>query len=235
MTDITEEKQIETTTEPSEVEAEATETAEVAAVAAPAKRSRVRGKKYVEARSMVDRTQVYPITQAIELLKTTSYAKFGGTVSAHLNLKRELKPVDVTFPHSTGKEVRVAIASDAILADLAEGKVEFDVLLTTPELMPKLAKFARLLGPKGLMPNPKTGTVTSDPEAKKAQLQGGAATLRGEKKAPLMHVRLGKVSQPSEELVANLQALLAALPPNSILKLTIASSMSPGIKVQTTI
>lgn len=197
-----------------------------------AKKSRVRSKKYVEARSMVDRTITYPVNQAIDLLKTTSYAKFGGTVMVHINLKREIKPFDVTLPHSTGQEVRVAVADEQVLADLAEGKINFDVLLATPDKMPKLAKFARLLGPKGLMPNPKNGTVTSDPEAKKAQLQGGAMNVRPEKKAPLMHIRIGKVSQPSEELAANLTALLTAMPPNSMTKVTIAATMSPGIKVQ---
>lgn len=196
------------------------------------KRGRVRGKKYVEARSMVDRTIAYPVSQAIELLKNTSYSSFDGTVMVHVNLKKEIKPFGVTLPFSTGKQLRVAITDEQVLADLAEGKIEFDVLLATPDMMPKLAKFARLLGPKGLMPNPKTGTVTSDPEAKKASLSGGAMSVRPEKKAPLLHVRIGKVRQSSEELVANLNALLAALPPNSAVKVTIAATMSPGIKVQ---
>lgn len=199
---------------------------------APKKKGRVRGQKYVEARSMVDRTIAYPATQAIDLLKTTSYAKFGGTVTVHINLKREIKPFDVTFPYSTGKTARVVIADDQVLADLAEGKIEFDVLITTPDRMPKLAKFARLLGPKGLMPNPKNGTVTSDPEAKKKQLEGGATSIKPEKKANLMHIRLGKVSQGSEELAGNLSALLAAMPPNSVAKVTVAPTMGPGIKVQ---
>lgn len=232
MADIINENELiqdETTLEENSTEAEAPVVEEV-----KPKKGRVRGKKYVEARSMVDRTISYPVNQAVDLLKTTSYAKFGGTVMAHINLKREIKPFDVTLPFSTGKEVRVAIADDQILSDLAEGKIEFDVLLTTPDKMPKLAKFARLLGPKGLMPNPKNGTVTSDPEAKKILLQGGATSIRPEKKAPLMHIRLGKVSQPSEELAANLNALLAAMPINSVVKVTIAATMSPGIKVQYT-
>ncbi len=196
------------------------------------KKGRIRGQKYISARSMVDRTIAYPVSQAVDLLKTTNYSKFDGTATVHINLKREIKPFDVTLPFSTGKTVRIAIADDQVLADLAEGKIEFDVLITTPDKMPKLAKFARLLGPKGLMPNPKNGTVTTDPEAKIKQLQGGAISIKPEKKAPLMHIRLGKISQPSEELAGNLSALLEAMPPNSMLKVTLAGTMSPGIKVQ---
>lgn len=200
--------------------------------AAPAvKKERVRGRKYVEARGNVDRTISYPIEQAVELIKSTSYSNFDGTVTAHINLRKEMKPFDVNMPFSTGQSLRVAIANDEILAQLAEGVIEFDVLLTKPDMMGKLAKFARLLGPKGLMPNPKNGTVTSDPEAKKASLMSGAVTIKPERKAPLMHVRLGKVSQPASELAANLEALLKATGINAT-KVTLAATMSPGVKVQ---
>lgn len=195
-----------------------------------AKKARVRGKKYVEARSMVDRTIAYPAAQAVELVKSTSYSKFDGTLMAHINLKKEIKPFDLTFPYTTGQSLRVAIANDEVLAQLAEGVIEFDILITKPDMMSKLAKFARLLGPKGLMPNPKNGTVTSDPEAKKASLMSGAVTIKPERKAPLMHVRLGKMSQPTEELTANLLALMGSVATQS-LKVTIAATMSPGVKV----
>lgn len=198
-----------------------------------AKKSRVRGKKYVEARSMVDRTIAYPALQAVELVKSTSYSKFDGTLMAHVNLKKEIKPFDLAFPYSTGKSVRVAIASEELLAKLNDGIIDFDVLLTKPDMMSKLAKYARLLGPKGLMPNPKNGTVTSDPEAKKASLMSGAVTIKPERKAPLMHVRIGKMSQPTEELAANLIALMNSVS-NQALKVTIAATMSPGVKVALT-
>ncbi len=195
-----------------------------------AKKTRVRGKKYVEARGMVDRTIAYPATQAIELLKATSYSKFDGTVMVHINLKKEMKPFELTFPHSTGQSVRVAIADEALLEKLAQGEIDFDVLLTKPDMMSKLAKYARLLGPKGLMPNPKNGTVTQDPEAKKASLMSGAVTIKSERKAPLMHVRIGKVSQDTQELSENLTALITAVGMQAT-KVTIAATMSPGVKV----
>lgn len=207
------------------------EVAESLEAAAPVKRAaRVRGKKYVEARGMVDRTTTYSAAQAIELVKATSYSKFDGTIMVHVNLKKELKPFELSLPHSTGQTLRVAIANDEILADLAQEKIEFDVLLTTPQMMPKLAKFARLLGPKGLMPNPKNGTVTTDPESKKASLMGGAITVKPERKAPLLHFRLGKASQSSQELTENLEALLHAVALQAT-KVTIAATMSPGVKV----
>lgn len=195
-----------------------------------AKKVRVRGKKYVEAKSQVDRTIAYPAAQAVELIKATSYSKFDGTLIVHINLKKELKPFDLTFPYTTGQSVRVAIADDALLAQLNDGIIDFDVLLTKPDMMSKLAKYARVLGPKGLMPNPKNGTVTSDPEAKKASLMGGAVSIKPERKAPLMHIRIGKLSQPTEELTANLLALMASVNTQT-LKVTIAATMSPGVKV----
>jgi len=208
--------------------------AEGAVEAAPVEKSpRERSRKYREARSQVDRTTEYSTAQAVEFVKRLSYSKFAGTVTAHINLKRELKQIELTFPYSTGKELRVAVANDAILEQLAGGEITFDVLVSDPKFMPKLAKFARLLGPRGLMPNPKTGTVSTDPEAKKKALESGALTIRPEKKANLMHIRIGTTSQAVEELQANLETLIRAVNPLNIEKVTIAATMSPGIKVQT--
>jgi len=191
-----------------------------------------RGKKYVEARSRVDRTRTYPLMEAISLVKSTSYSGFDGTISAHLNLTKEINPVEVSFPHSTGKNIRVAIVDEEILDQIAKEEIAFDVLLAKPAMMPKLTRYARFLGPRGLMPNPKNGTVTSDPETKKASLLAGAVVVRAEKKAPLLHVRIGKVSQPENELQANLEALIKAINPVNIAKITLAATMGPGVKVQ---
>lgn len=211
---------------------EALETEEVV-VAAPSKaQEKVRSKKYVAARSRVDRTRAYPLDEALSLLKQASYSRFDGTVSAHINLLREIPPSEVTFPHSVGKQVRVAIVDAEVLEKIAQEVIEFDVLLTTPAMMPKLAKYARFLGPRGLMPNPKNGTVTSDPEAKMASLQAGSVIIKTEKKSPLMHVRVGKISQSETDLAENIQALLKAVNIQNVAKLTLAATMSPGIKVQ---
>lgn len=218
-------------------EAAAEEVAEVveeAPVAVEAKAPKTRSQRYQAARGQVDRTISYPVDQAIEMVKKTSYSKFEGTITAHLNLapKREFKNVEVAMPHSTGKDIVVAIANEEVLENLQSGVINFDVLLATPETMPKLAKYARLLGPRGLMPNPRNGTVTSDPETKKASLQGGTVSVKAEKSAPLMHVRVGKTKQATEQVAGNIEALLKALGPGAVVKLTLSATMSPGVKVQ---
>ena len=116
------------------------------------------------------------------------------------------------------------------MTDIEAGKIDFDVLVASPEFMPKLAKFARVLGPKGLMPNPKNGTLTPKPEIKKKELEAGKFNLKTEKKAPLMHLSIGKMDMSSKELTENLEALLKALN-GKLLKVSIAASMSPSVKV----
>jgi large subunit ribosomal protein L1 len=138
--------------------------------------------------------------------------------------------VSLTLPHSTGKSVRVAIASDEVIAKIQAGEIDFDVLVAHPSFMPKLAKFAPVLGPKGLMPNPKNGTLTPNPEAAQKKLEAGTVTVKTEKKAPLMHVRIGKNSMETAQLTANLETLLKTLK-GKVLSMAIASSMSPGVKV----
>ncbi len=181
-------------------------------------------------RSQVDKTKLYDPFAAINLQKL-SYSKFDGTITADLLVQELGNQVNLTFPHSTGKTVKVAIASDAVIADIEAGKVEFDVLISSPEFIPKLAKHARVLGPKGLMPNPKNGTITKQPEEKKKELEAGQITLKTEKKQPVMHVSIGKVSMDTKDLVENVQALIEALG-NKLLKMTLSASMSPGVKVK---
>lgn len=196
----------------------------------PAKK-KTRSKKYQSARGQVDRTKTYPLAEAVSLVKKTSYAKFNGTIIADLILRDQKVSVKVSFPHSTGKTRRVVIATDALLKNIAAGKLDFDVLIAKPEMMAAIAKHARVLGPKGLMPNPKDGTVTADPEKKKAELEGGATTIKTEKKAPLMHVIIGKTAQKEDELVANAKALIDAIGGKRLVKLVLSATMSPGIKV----
>ena len=209
-----------------EVSAESPATSETKAKKVRAGRS----PRYREVRALVDRAKLYPMTEAFDLVKKASYSKFAGTISVDLVLKDTSNQINVVFPHSTGKQLRVAIVDDALLADVEAGKIDFDVLLTTPQYMPKLAKLARILGPKGLMPNPKNNTIVSDPEKAKAELLGGKTVLKTERKAPLLHATLGKTTTATADLVDNLQALIKATD-GKTLKCTVSATMSPGVKV----
>lgn len=195
------------------------------------KKPRLRGRRYKFARSIVDRTITYPLDRAIELLKKTSICRFDGTITAHLNLKETGINKEITFPHSTGKQTIVAIATDATLKKVEKGKIDFDILLATPDQMKNITKVAKILGPKGLMPNPKNKTITEKPEARKKELESGKTQVKTESKNPLMHVTIGKTSHKDKHLIENVTALIKAVESRNIKKLTLASTMSPGVKV----
>ncbi|OGG35153.1 hypothetical protein A2363_01075 [Candidatus Gottesmanbacteria bacterium RIFOXYB1_FULL_47_11] len=197
----------------------------------------MRSKRYVEAASLVDKTKTYPLPDAVSLVKQTSSTKFDGTIELHINLnpvslgeKKDYRGA-VVLPHGTGKQVRVVIADDAVLADVEAGKINFDILVAHPSMMPKLAKVARILGPKGLMPNPKTGTVTADTEKRAKELATGSVNFKTEPDQPIIHMVVGKVSFDEKKLVDNLGAIFTAIGKNKIAKATLSSSMGPGIKI----
>lgn len=194
-------------------------------------RKRARSRKYRLARTQIDKTKSYPLTEAVVLAKRSSISRFDGNLEAHLNLTQSNLRLTVSFPYSTGSRQKVAIASEALLNQLDQGVVDFNILLSTPEFMPKLLKYAKILGPHGLLPNPKTGTITPDPAKTKQELESGTLQVKSEAKAPLMHLVLGQLSQPDEQLVANLKALIQAVTPKRILKLTLAPTMGPSLKV----
>lgn len=192
------------------------------------------GKAIRASKSKVDSQKKYGIEEAVKLLKSTNITKFVSTVTIHLNLVTKDAPtrVELTFPHMAGTAKRVAIVSDELLKDIEKGKIDFDILVTSPAFMPKLAKYAKLLGPKGLMPSPKAGTVTPDPEKKAKEFAAGKTMVKAEAKFPLMHVTVGKIDQKEAELIANIKALLDAVKLKNVTKATLASTMSPGIKLQ---
>ncbi len=194
------------------------------------KKAHMRSSKYRVVRSQVDKTKLYEPSVAIDLIKKLSYTKFDGMITAHAVVKEEGMSASLTLPHSTGKSIRVAIVTDELLKDIADGKIEFDALVAAPQFMPKLARFAPVLGPKGLMPNPKNGTLTANPEAAKKKLEAGTTTIKTEKKAPLFHIQIGKVSMPTKELTANLEAVIKVLS-LKLDRIIIAATMSPGVKV----
>lgn len=192
------------------------------------------GKAIRAAKSKVDPQKKYGIEEAVKLLKSTNITKFAATITLHLNLVAKDAPtrVEVTFPFMAGAAKKVAIVTDELLKDLEKGKIEFDILVTSPAFMPKLAKYAKILGPKGLMPSPKSGTVTATPEKKAKEFELGKTVVKAEAKFPLMHVTIGKINQAETELVANIRSLLEAVKLKNVTKATLASTMSPGIKLQ---
>lgn len=201
------------------------------------KKARVRSKRYIEAASFVDKTKTYPLAEAISLVKKTSLTKFDGSVEVHINLnpsalgeKKEMRG-SVSLPHGTGKQVRVLIADDNIIADVAEGKINFDILVASPSMMPRLAKVARILGPKGLMPNPKTGTVTEDTAKRAKELSTGKVNFKTEPDQPIIHLIVGKVSFDEKKLMENVSAILDAVGRSKITKATLSATMGPGVKI----
>ncbi|MCL5970662.1 MAG: 50S ribosomal protein L1 [Patescibacteria group bacterium] len=190
-----------------------------------------RSNRYKTIAKIVDRNKAYSLTEALEILPKLQTAKFDETVELHINLKDKGVSGNVTLPHGTGKEVRVAIADDKLIAEIEKGKIAFDVLLAKPEAMPKLAKVARFLGPRGLMPNPKSGTITNNPEEAAKKFQGGQINFKSESKAPIIHMIVGKVSFGDKKLVENIKAAIKAVNAEKIKNVTLKSTMSPGIKI----
>lgn len=192
---------------------------------------KVRGKKYVSAKAKIDREKLYKPLDAIKLVKESSYSKFDGTMELHLVVKKAGTTVNINLPHTAGREKKVEIASDETIEKLKTGKVDFDILVATPAMMPKLVPFARVLGPKGLMPNPKNGTLVSDP-AKAKGFSASTLTLKTEKEAPLIHTVVGKNSQPDKEIAENIEAIFKALGgAKQIDRAFLKSTMSPSAKL----
>lgn len=231
----------------------------------PVTRSRLerRGKNYREAYAKIEKGKAYSLKEAVELAIATSPVKFDATLEMHFRLGVDPRQADqnirstVTLPAGTGKDIRVAVfapldvckTAKAAGAEIAEDEeftkrlekeqLDFDVLISTPQYMPKLGKFARLLGPKGLMPNPKAGTVTTDIEKAVKEAKAGKIEYRIDKQA-IVHVGLGKVSFGADKLMENINAFTESLKsqkPASIKgqyvkSVYMTTSMGPSILVE---
>ncbi|WP_462412548.1 50S ribosomal protein L1 [Neobacillus sp. Marseille-QA0830] len=221
-----------------------------------------KGKKYLEAAKLVDRTKAYPIAEAIELAKKTNVAKFDATVEVAFRLGVDPKKADqqirgaVVLPNGTGKTQRVLVfakgekvkEAEAAGADyvgdseyinkIQQGWFDFDVIVATPDMMGEVGKLGRTLGPKGLMPNPKTGTVTFDVARAIAEIKAGKVEYRVDK-AGNIHVPIGKTSFEDQKLVENFTTVFdtmlkvkpSAAKGTYMKNVTVASTMGPGIKV----
>lgn len=192
---------------------------------------KIRSQKYKDARAKIDKEKSYKTEDAVKLVKEASYSKFDGTMELHIIVKKQGTSVQVTLPYSAGREKKVEIATDDTIEKLKKGVVDFDILVATPNMMPKLVPFARILGPKGLMPNPKNGTLVTDPKKAKG-FSTLTVTLKTEKIAPLIHTVVGKVSQKDEEIVKNIAAILKALGgAKQVERAFLKSTMSPSVKI----
>ena len=221
-----------------------------------------RGKKYLEAAKLVDSTKKYSLDEAVELVKKTSIVKFDATVEAAFKLNIDPRKAEqnlrgaVSLPHGTGKTVRVLViargakakealdagadyAGDAeYLEKIKMGWFEFDMIIATPDMMGELGKLGRVLGPKGLMPNPKTGTVTMNIEQTVKEFKAGKVEYRTDKVGNIQ-VPVGKVSFSDEALKENIQAIysqLMRIKPSTVkgvymLNISVSATMGPGIKI----
>lgn len=180
----------------------------------------------------VDTSKTYSLSEALELLEKLQRNKFDETVELHLNTVSTGIFGNVTLPHGTGKKTRVAIANDGLIAEIEKGIINFDILLAAPDLMPKLARVAKVLGPRGLMPNPKNGTITQNPEEVIKKYEGGQISFKTEAKSPIMHLTVGKMSFGVKKLTENIESMLKAVKKSNIANATLKSTMSPGIKLK---
>lgn len=208
-----------------------------------------RGKKYLEAVKDVDKHQKYPLDDAVAMIQKGSYTKFTGTVEIHINTHVKNVRGLINLPFASGKKLTILafgkgaedsgadiVGTDEVLETVLKGKVEaggkkFDVVITTPEWMPKLARAARILGPRGMMPNPKNGTISDDLKKVVLELQGGKVEYKTEANGQVIHLGIGKVTQPIDELSANVKMLYSTIGKSKIKKVTLSPTMGPGVKV----
>ncbi|KKS95756.1 MAG: 50S ribosomal protein L1, large subunit ribosomal protein L1 [Candidatus Gottesmanbacteria bacterium GW2011_GWA2_43_14] len=201
------------------------------------KKAKVRSKNYQSVVMKLEHQKVYPIADAITVLRQVSYGKFNGSVEIHINTLEKGLRGSARLPHGTGKEIRVAIATaenvEKLVEEISQGKINFDALIAHPTAVPKLAKVAKFLGPRGLMPNPKAGTISSEPEKQAEKLKKGEIAWKTETEFPIIHQVIGKLAFKDNELEENYRAFIKAVDPQKIVNITLKSTMSPGIKVQT--
>ena len=189
-----------------------------------------RSKKYTSKIVSLDRNKSYPLKEALELLSKFEKAGFDETVELHINTIDGSVSGRMMLPHGTGKKARVAIASDELIEQLEKGTIDFDVLIAHPSMMPKLAKVAKFLGPRGLMPNPKSGTITDKPEEAMKKFEEGQINFKTEK-SPIVHLSVGKLSFGPDKLSENIEAAIEAINKAKIRNAILKSTMSPGIKL----
>jgi len=221
------------------------------------------GKRTVTAREGIDREKLYPLDEAVQLVKERARAKFDETIEIAMNLGVDPRHADqmvrgvVALPNGSGRTVRVAVfargakadearaagadvvGAEDLVAQITAGNIDFDRCIATPDLMPLVGRLGKILGPRGMMPNPKVGTVTMDVTGAVMASKGGSVEFRVEK-AGIVHAGVGKASFPADKLVENIKAFADAVqkakPPGAkghfINRIAISSTMGPGVKIE---
>ncbi len=221
------------------------------------------GKKYIAAKKLVDSKKIYPIAEAVKLAKETSYSKFDASIDIAIKLNVDTTKAEqqlrgsIALPHYYGKTSRILVIDDSIttdqakkagaeffggdekIAEIKDGWLDFDVLITTPKFMPKLAKLGKILGPKGLMPNPKLGTVTTKVVDTIKEFKGGKSTYRTDTYGNV-HMIIGKKSAKNEDVVENIETLInfitskrpSTIKGEYIKSIYISSTMGPSIRIK---
>ncbi len=217
-------------------------------------------KRYTSLLKLIDKSKTYSIEEAVELIKKTANTKFDSSIEAHINLRIDSGKQEqqirttITLPKGTGKKIKVLVfgakdvkaikdagalvGDEETLTEIEKGKINFDKVVATPEWMPKLAKVAKILGPKGLMPNPKSGTVSPTPEKVVEGLSGGMIEIKTEN-SPIVHATIGKAKFSNKDLEENVKSLIESVKsakPAEVKKELIASvfltsSMGPSVKL----
>jgi large subunit ribosomal protein L1 len=218
------------------------------------RKPKVKSKKYKEAKALVEKNKSYPIDEAIEIIQKASYSKFPGTIELHLTLADKELRGTLALPHGSGKTVKVlAFVPDAKIKDATEAGAtyaggqqiadqikkneivpgrDFNAVVADPSAMPVLAPLARVLGPKGLMPNPKTNTVGTNIAQLVANLVKGQVTYKAETPNPyLVHMPMGKVTFTKEQLTENYNTIIQNFGTSKVKKVTLSATMSPGVQV----
>lgn len=195
-------------------------------------KARIRSKRHNENSSAVAKKTSYPVSDGIELLRKFKKSNFDETVELHINTKEKGISGQVALPHGTGKKLRIVVVNDDVIAQIEKGKIDFDVLVATPSMMPKLARVARVLGPRGLMPNPKNGTISEKPDEVVEKLSAGQVSYKTEAQAPIIHMSVGKLSFKDDDLSENIKTALSAVGAAKITDITLKSTMSPAIKIR---
>lgn len=242
----------------------AAETAEAPKITAKPTRTRLEraGKKLRKAAEQIEKGKEYGVKEALDLIPSTSTTSFDASVELHINLNVDPRQADqnirdnIVLPAGTGKTVRIAVLADGdelatakkagadiagnddLLQQLDKGVINFDLLIATPSMMPKLGKYARLLGPKGLMPNPKSGTVTTNIDKAVSEAKAGRVEYRVDSTG-IVHVGVGKVSFGTDKLQENVQAVMASVKSNKpasvkgsyVKSIYLATSMGPSIRI----